>query len=310
MLSHHGILGQKWHKRNGPPYPLGADDHSASEKKAGWIQSLRKKRRFDKENKKASSGKRDDKYRKSHVIEKGTVIYRTTDSREERLDGPKYVTYLDVDRNHYRTGYIRQKGKTGENYEHQFKLKEDLKVPGRDELKSVVVDQVKNNPQLVEKTARRWFDMVYKKGTWDRLEKLDSLMMNYEMDKYSEKKIIDEYVKRTVKSFGDKTPEEAYFYTFQSLGTNKELMNKISGELKKRGYNAMVDEAGVGGQIAINGYAPFVKEGIDPIIVFDGNVLEPVETHKITNAEEEVARKKDEKNLGKFSRYSGAWSAF
>lgn len=39
-IAHHGILGQRWGKRNGPPYPLGASDHSASEKKAGWKKSL------------------------------------------------------------------------------------------------------------------------------------------------------------------------------------------------------------------------------------------------------------------------------
>lgn len=39
-LSHHGILGQKWGRKNGPPYPLDASDHSSSERKAGWRKSL------------------------------------------------------------------------------------------------------------------------------------------------------------------------------------------------------------------------------------------------------------------------------
>ena len=39
-LYHHGIKGQKWGKRNGPPYPLDVSDHSESEKKAGWQKSL------------------------------------------------------------------------------------------------------------------------------------------------------------------------------------------------------------------------------------------------------------------------------
>ena len=41
-LKHHGILGMKWGKKNGPPYPLTPERHSASEKKAGWENSLSK----------------------------------------------------------------------------------------------------------------------------------------------------------------------------------------------------------------------------------------------------------------------------
>ena len=39
-LEHHGVLGQRWGRKNGPPYPLGLSDHSPSEKKAGWKKSL------------------------------------------------------------------------------------------------------------------------------------------------------------------------------------------------------------------------------------------------------------------------------
>ena len=33
-LYHHGIEGQEWGERNGPPYPLDPEDHSTAEKKA------------------------------------------------------------------------------------------------------------------------------------------------------------------------------------------------------------------------------------------------------------------------------------
>lgn len=40
VLIHHGIRGQKWGERNGPPYPLEDQAHSKSEKKAKWKYSL------------------------------------------------------------------------------------------------------------------------------------------------------------------------------------------------------------------------------------------------------------------------------
>lgn len=41
-LQHHGIKGQRWGQKNGPPYPLAYEDHSASEKKEKWYYSLNK----------------------------------------------------------------------------------------------------------------------------------------------------------------------------------------------------------------------------------------------------------------------------
>lgn len=40
VLCHHGIFGQKWGRRNGPPYPLKPSKHSAREKRLGWRKSL------------------------------------------------------------------------------------------------------------------------------------------------------------------------------------------------------------------------------------------------------------------------------
>ena len=51
-LMHHGILGQKWGQQNGPPYPLDSNKHSASEKKAGWMKSLKEKSEAKKKAKK------------------------------------------------------------------------------------------------------------------------------------------------------------------------------------------------------------------------------------------------------------------
>ena len=39
-LAHHGILGQKWGKQNGPPYPLDYEDHSAAEKRENSKSSI------------------------------------------------------------------------------------------------------------------------------------------------------------------------------------------------------------------------------------------------------------------------------
>lgn len=55
-LKHHGILGQRWGIKNGPPYPISPSEHSVSEKKAGWRMSLDKDKNVD-ENKEKTKNK-------------------------------------------------------------------------------------------------------------------------------------------------------------------------------------------------------------------------------------------------------------
>lgn len=43
-IQHHGIKGQKWGKRNGPPYPLDYDDHSAAQKRLNPKRTIDGKR--------------------------------------------------------------------------------------------------------------------------------------------------------------------------------------------------------------------------------------------------------------------------
>ena len=54
-LSHHGIKGQKWGKRNGPPYPLDEEDRSAAEKKAADGKGHSKTEEFISDNKDISA---------------------------------------------------------------------------------------------------------------------------------------------------------------------------------------------------------------------------------------------------------------
>lgn len=64
QLYHHGINGQKWGKRNGPPYPLDYDQHSSSEKKKNTKTELNRYEDNNPKKRKSAKEKRQEEIQK------------------------------------------------------------------------------------------------------------------------------------------------------------------------------------------------------------------------------------------------------
>ena len=132
-IAHHGILGMKWGKQNGPPYPLGSGDHSKSEKSSGWKKSLGggrneemydRKKKFKAANKVATVPKKESGQQKANS--------KTTDNQDD-------VKFL----------------------ESSFKTADKFSRPDRKRYNKIIKDTCKNDKELynLSKKAYKYRDL-------------------------------------------------------------------------------------------------------------------------------------------------------
>ena len=158
FLSHHGILGQKWGHKNGPPYPLSESKHSASEKKAGWRKSLSDGRPSVA---KIIKNRRDEKARKDKEVadwQKDRDERKAALSEYKSLQDKRYDNLADYYQFSKYDDQIRDLKSAHDDFMRDFK--EYSKK--RDELDLGDPGSIKKLDSIREKLDRRWTEFEKK----------------------------------------------------------------------------------------------------------------------------------------------------
>lgn len=194
-LKHHGIKGQKWGDRNGPPYPLSQE--SKSQREQDYSQTgIRHLKNGD------------------IKISKNTEINRMTRYDESQKKGHAYVTFLKNDSDRY-AGFFGARLKAGpvnsykSVYQVTFKPTRDLKSPGERKRVETFGDIYKND----EKFRNELASYAYRHRGKAQLKPEEYKNM-------TDKQITKEGYDMFTRAIGDKNPyiRDAYFNALTSKG--------------------------------------------------------------------------------------------
>lgn len=251
-LVHHGIRGQRWGQRNGPPYPLSGRDYSATEKK--WMG-----------HKSSRANSKTNKQHFDRTLEKGTTI-ATLSRSPDRIKGTDmyYATFDKQDRDQYMSMFNQpvKDAVTGKKvYKMLIKTsnKHKMKVASEDSSVNVFRELVKKDrdfSNFVFDESRMQSHFVTSKYKFSAYREARSALERARKDDYQ---LTDKDLRSIYKMFNYVLPSDAGGNQREA----KDVLNqrtKFFKELKKAGYGALLDanDALYGGMKARA-----------PIIVFD-----------------------------------------
>lgn len=154
-LSHHGIKGQKWGKKNGPPYPLDPSSYTSSERK---FQLSDKQKRVLK-NVAISIGIAAavgagayyvNRYRNMNfdkILKAGTNIQHMSKRVDDTLNEPFFASYLKSDNRQYSAN-----DSFGRRWNRKMTIQssKNLHIAGKKTVKKAFGEWMKNHPEHLE----------------------------------------------------------------------------------------------------------------------------------------------------------------
>lgn len=275
VLCHHGILGQQWGKRNGPPYPLGGGDYTKRE-----TQEIYKARK-----------KKNSIYNKKHfdtVIKRGTDL-STLSYNKDRTKGADmfYATYQKADKHQYNALFNKKVPQTlydengneigtGNFYKYKIdnKIKSDMKIASEDSGAKAFLDLYSKDRDFynfVTDSSRMQAHFVedkYKfKGYRESREVLDKMKKpNY--------KPTEDDIRTIYRMFNYVIPSDA--------GGNARMANDVAKQRAK--FFKELGNSGYGGVLDTNDAIYGAFHANAPVIVFDQSQIISTKAKRVSTS--------------------------